>query len=580
QPACSPALSIANPISRRSSSRRLLTGGTPGPSPVDTKPCTDELVLEALLLKCTVRFRDPAAEGSGNSGTGTHSQLRAIAPSTLAAAWAEEDPAGSSSAARAFGNALGDSELLAAFGRAAPCDACYKAAVATLPGSALATLLANSQQTSWRSGVKRISAPGTALPSVRFSSPSMVIGPCDYGREAGTGLKQRPRAAAGGGGATAVPPRPMLQATASCAATAPNLQSSPSKSCLFPMEASHVSCGYLGVDKVPSLASVTPSPTPLVSPSTSPQQPQSSSVGLQELLQTQELACTQQQVAILPPRTSYLPSNGTPATLPVIAAFTNPAAPAGARAASPSPIPRPVSGAGPIRGCSPDVGIDRGVASVWRLAAPAVSRDPRDATPNGRSSVTGASSPSGFLSTSWSGGSWPLRPSSSCSNKGVLEDTLTMSRSGAAFSSRHQLQLHQRQQVPGAGYSRTGPLLRPAPKEPSSTPEPVAVASAEAGSLIRSVNTPATPASQPPAQQPPLGRRSLTLMVSTRTPVAGNAEAQGPPPFPLQPSLPQHHSPCLLNQQLQQVQVRYGWHAYLATIYHRKSRNVRLRGLW
>ncbi|GIL61208.1 hypothetical protein Vafri_15609 [Volvox africanus] len=557
QPAGSPAISIGNPASRRSSSQRLLNGSTPGPSPADTKACTDEHVSEDLLLKCTVRFRDPAVEGSGNSGAGNHSQLRAIAPSMLAAAWAEEAPAGSDSAAQASGNTSRDSESPAAFGRSAACDACYNSAVNTLPGSALATLLANSSQTSWRSGVKRVSASGTALPSLRFSSPSLAIGTCESGGEAGTGLKQRPRAAAGGGGAAAVLPRPVLQATAPAAATATYLQLSPSKSCLIPLDqASHVSGGYLGLTKVLPAGMVSPSSTSSVSPSVSPQQLQPSPVGLQE----QQLACAQHQAAVLPPRASHPSSNSAAATLPLIAAFTDSAAPTGAHAASPSPIPRPARGASPSHGSSQEIGITGGVASVWRIAAPATSRDPRDVTPNGRSSGTGASSPSTVLSTSWSGGSWPYRPSSSCSNKGASEENLIVCRSGAAFSSRHQ-----RPQGAGPGYSRTGPLLRPPLKELSSTPTagPAANTSDYAGTSPRPANAPATPAHPPPqsplTQQPPLGRRSLTLMASPRTAATGEAEAQGPPTFPLQPSLVHHHSSLLPNQQQQrQVQVRNG----------------------
>ncbi|GLI65742.1 hypothetical protein VaNZ11_009330, partial [Volvox africanus] len=134
QRACSPAISIANPASRLSSSQRFLTGSTPSPSPADTKACTDEQVSEDLLLKCTVTFRDPAVEGSDNSGAGNHSQLRAIAPSMLAVAWAEEAPAGSAYGAQASGSTSRDLESPAAFGRSAACDACYNATVSTPPG--------------------------------------------------------------------------------------------------------------------------------------------------------------------------------------------------------------------------------------------------------------------------------------------------------------------------------------------------------------------------------------------------------------------------------------------------------------
>ncbi|GLI65741.1 hypothetical protein VaNZ11_009329, partial [Volvox africanus] len=397
-------------------------------------------------------------------------------------------------------------------------------------------------------GVKRVSATGTALPSLRFSSPSLAIGTCDSGGEAGTGLKQRPRAAAGGGGAVTVPPRPVSQATVA-AANATYLQSSPSKSCLISLDASHVS--YLGLTKIPPAGMVSSSSTSSISPSISPQPPQPSPVGLQE----QQLACVQHQAAVLPPRVAQPSPNGAPATLPSIATFNDSVAPTGARAASPSPIPRPARGASPSHGCSQDIGFTGGVAAVWRLAAPAASRDARDVTPNGRSSEADASSPSALLSTSWSGGSWPYRPSSSCSNKGVPEENLTVCRSGAAFSSRHQ-----RPQGASQGYSRTGPLLCPPPKELSSTPAagPAVITSADAGAFARPANAPATPAHQPPlTQQPPLGQRSLTLMVSPRTAAAGDAEAQGPLTFPLQPSLVQHHSSLLPNHQ-QQRQVQAG----------------------
>ncbi|GLC49460.1 hypothetical protein PLESTB_000221500 [Pleodorina starrii] len=615
QSSTSPSITAANSASRRSSSRRnlTLTDGTPSPNPnspsllipnlspspspnpnsaADTsntntnKPFDDE--GEELFARGTVRFRDPAVDSGASNSASNSGNLGHRAPS---AAWAEDSPAGCIGGAHS-GISPWDSDSAAAFAwslHSQMSDPWSKAAVMPAPGSALATLLASSPQPSWRPRTKRTSAPGaTALPSLRTSTTAVGT----------TGAAEGGGGGGGGGGGPASgglqTPRsslyPAASANAAVATTtggAPFLQGSPSKSCLLSSDSSaHASSAHLS-GPIKSLAfAVPPAAAASLSPATSmsassppppqahrppspapPTSQQQQQIGPQQPPTPQQASSSSAAgLTAPPPRPArgdrvYMPIPIT--TLPLITSPSNP----GSRNASPGPAAaaagRPTSGIN-LNGGAQDHGAG-GPTGAWRLVSPtAAPRDPRDAPPTGpRRSVTPTTASAGYLSSSWSGSSW-TRPVSGSSSRGAPDEPLAVGRSGGGFPARHP---HPHRPPIVAFGGRSGPLLRPAPRELTSALLTVAaVAAGEDGGSAPTAHAPVPCGGLPPQQpqpppppaqlqqpQTPLGRRSLMLLSGPVPRVAsGDVSAQAAPQPPLRQPVaqpPSTPSPAMQQQQ-------------------------------
>ncbi|EFJ50072.1 hypothetical protein VOLCADRAFT_89060 [Volvox carteri f. nagariensis] len=462
------SMPAANAASSRSSSRRILPAGIPSLNLADIKPAADdELVSEDLFAKCIVRLRSATAEvgssggsgsnrsgngngssesgnGNGNSGNGSasagHSQLSAGAPTAPAAAWVDEESSppqtsggggggGGDFSSSAQNTSPWDCETATSFSLTLPShinDAWVRAAMSPQPGSALANLLANSASSSWRLRAKRVSAPsGAGLPLLRASCP----GPVAAGPGDGSGETAAAAAAASGAGG-GLPPRSGPAATISSRSALHGTGSTgapatpPVRSSALTSELSNGALwGAPGVPRpqvfaAPQAPMADLSPASTASSFVSPPQPP---LGPQHQGGQQQAAAT-----VLPPpppplplqsRNSRdrIPSTPLPATtLPYITTPIAATSAAGIRSRSASPAPLTASGASPNRtSVQEHNSMAGGVAAVWRVAAPAVLRDPRVVTPGGRRSVAGAAASNGVLSSSWSGSPGHLRPCNS-----------------------------------------------------------------------------------------------------------------------------------------------------------------------
>lgn len=454
--------SIASITSYHSLSRRITTTNIPKSNLADSnKPLDEDLPGEELSPNITVRFHEPLVQGTststGGSGgipfRGSHAQQHHLGALTApAAAWAESSPGSalSPNAGRSSYTYPNDADAQQYGGCALPShisDAGVRAAFSPHPGSALATLLATSSPTGRSPRTRRV--PGDGLQSLRSWSPAPKTTIGDSGNGGGGDTwRGTPRNVA------SMPQRSLIYtAVSASSATDPFLQSQfpPCMSCL----------------PTPSAWTSPPQPQPSTFSLSSSSSAQHSSVNsLTNGLQQQRQQLQQQpQAAAAPPSSQItLALTSSTSTLPLIAP---PVTPSVLRTSNSSPVPSSPS-------CvSPSVLGEQGVqAGLWRLTSPAASRDPRVSFVGTHHSAAGSPWP---VSSSLSGSSWRLSQHSSSRLKAAGDELLTVSRSGAGFSARYRQQqagLQQpRQQLQslksGACTStgRTGPLLRPVPRQ-------------------------------------------------------------------------------------------------------------------